>query len=66
MIATSFWLKNPERSEEIASVMIDTEMSETETAIEELIEEEDAAESTDGDGTRRQREIKEKLRQGEC
>ena len=33
-------------------------MSETETAIEELIEKEDAAESIDGDGTQRQRERK--------
>ena len=37
---------------------IDTEMSETETAIEELIEKEDAAESMDGDDTQRQRERK--------
>ena len=33
-------------------------MSETETAIEELIEKEDAAESIDGDGTQRQWERK--------
>ena len=40
---------------------IDTEMSETETAIEldqELIEKDDAAESMDGDDTQRQRERK--------
>ena len=45
------------KSEEKASG-IDTEMSETETAIEELIEMEDAAESMDGDDTQRQRERK--------
>ena len=31
-------------------------MSEAETAVEELIEKEDAAESMDGDGTQRQRD----------
>ena len=48
-------LRKKLKSEEKASG-IDTEMSETETAIEELIEKEDAAESIDGDGTQRQRE----------
>ena len=50
------------KSEEKASG-IDTEMSETEAAIEELIEEEDAAESIDGDGTQRQRERKNQDRE---
>ena len=50
-------LRKKLKSEEKASG-IDTEMSETETAIEELIEKEDAAESIDGDGTQRQRERK--------
>ena len=38
-------------------------MSETETAIEELIEKEDAAESIDGDGTQRKRERKNQDRE---
>ena len=50
-------LRKKLKSEEKASG-IDTEMSETETAIEELIEKEDAAESMDGDDTQRQRERK--------
>ena len=50
-------LRKKLNSEEKAS-RIDTEMSETETAIEELIEKEDAAESMDGDDTQRQRERK--------
>ena len=50
------------KSEEKASG-IDTEMSETEAAIEERIEEEDAAESIDGDGTQRQRERKNQERE---
>ena len=48
-------LRKKLKSEEKASG-IDTEMSETETATEELIEKEYAAESIDGDGTQRQRE----------
>ena len=52
-------LRKKLKSEEKASG-IDTEMSETETAIEELLimEKEDAAESMDGDDTQRQRERK--------
>ena len=50
-------LRKKLKSEEKVSG-IDTEMSETETAIEELIEKEDAAESMDGDDTQRQRERK--------
>lgn len=48
-------LRKKLKSEEKASG-IDAEMSETETATEELIEKEYAAESIDGDGTQRQRE----------
>ena len=55
-------LRKKLKSEEKASG-IDTEMSETETAIEELIEKEDAAESIDGDGTQRQRERKNQDRE---
>ena len=55
-------LRKKLKSEEKASG-IDTEMSETETAIEELIEKEDAAESIDGDGTQRKRERKNQDRE---
>ena len=58
MIATTFWLKKLRKklkSEEKARG-IDAEMSETETATEELIEKEYAAESIDGDGSQRLRE----------
>ena len=55
-------LRKKLKGEEKASG-IDTEMSETETAIEELIEKEDAAESIDGDGTQRQRERKNRDRE---
>ena len=56
-------LRKKLKSKEKASG-IDTEMSETETAIEELIEKEDAAESMDGDDT--QAEGTKKSRQREC
>ena len=56
-------LKSEEKASGIDIEMSDTEMSEIETAIEELIEKEDEAESIDGDGTQRQRERKNQDRE---